>query len=179
MYLTLRFFGSGRREPGDAGAGSTRFRPLSRPLNRLKTVVPLLHHVRMTQTQVRTDVTENSLSEIFREIRRLSDELVPAAELEERKRKLVARFALPLENPTSPVTNELTIKSFGFAEDYWESYPVQVMAVTAEDVQRVARKYINAEKMQIIAVGDAWKIKSALEKYGPVETYDINGSRVN
>ena len=133
----------------------------------------------MTQTQVRTDVTGNSLSEIFREIQRLSDEPVPAAELEERKRKLVARFALPLENPTSPVTNELTIKSFGFPEDYWETYPTQVMAVTAQDIQRVARKYINAEKMQIVAVGDAGKIKAALEKYGPVETYDINGRRLN
>jgi predicted Zn-dependent peptidase len=133
----------------------------------------------LTQTQVRTDVTENSLSEIFREIQRLSDEPVPAAELEERKRKLVARFALPMENPTSPVTNELTIKSFGFPEDYWETYPNQVMAVTAQDIQRVARKYINAEKMQIVAVGDAGKIRAALEKYGPVETYDISGKKLN
>jgi predicted Zn-dependent peptidase len=133
----------------------------------------------LTQTQVRTDVTENSLSEIFREMQRLSDVPVPAAELEERKRKLVARFALPLENPTSPVTNELTIKSFGFPEDYWETYPAQIMAVTAQDIQRVARKYINAEKMQIVAVGDAGKIKSVLEKYGPVEAYDINGRKLN
>jgi predicted Zn-dependent peptidase len=133
----------------------------------------------LTQTQVRTDVTENSLSEIFREIQRLSNEPVPAAELEERKRKLVARFALPLENPTSPVTNELTIKSFGFPENYWETYPSQVMAVTAQDVQRVARKYINAQTMQIVGVGDAGKIKSVLEKYGPVEIYDINGRKLN
>ena len=107
------------------------------------------------------------------------DEPVPSAELEERKRKLAARFALPLENPTSGVTNELTIKSFGFPEDYWQAYPRLVMAVTAQDIQRVARKYINTEKMQIAAVGDAGEIKPVLEKYVPVETCDINGRRLN
>jgi predicted Zn-dependent peptidase len=77
------------------------------------------------------------------------------------------------------VTNELTIKSFGFPEDYWETYPSQVMAVTAQDVQRVARKYINAQTMQIVGFGDAGRIKSVLEKYGPVEIYDINGRKLN
>jgi hypothetical protein len=33
--------------------------------------------------------------------------------------------------------------------------------------------------MQIVAVGDAGKIKSVLEKYGPVEAYDINGRKLN
>jgi hypothetical protein len=42
-------------------------------------------------------------------------------------------------------------------------------------VQRVARKYINPESIQIVAVGDASKIKSVMEKYGPVEVYDTEG----
>ena len=52
------------------------------------------------------------------------------------------------------------------------------MAVTAEDIQRVTRKYLNPENMQIVAVGDVSKIKPVLEKYGPVEVFDTDGKKV-
>jgi hypothetical protein len=52
------------------------------------------------------------------------------------------------------------------------------MAVTADDIQRVAKKYYNPETMQIVAVGDASKIKSVMEKYGPVEMYTTDGKPV-
>ena len=49
---------------------------------------------------------------------------------------------------------------------------------SADDVQRVARKYLNPEMLQIVAVGDAGKIKPVLEKYGAVTVYDSNGGLV-
>ena len=39
----------------------------------------------------------------------------------------------------------------------------------AEDVQRVAKKYVPTDNIRIIAVGDA-KIADLLKKFGPVET---------
>jgi len=60
--------------------------------------------------------------------------------------------------------------------DYWDNYAAKIAAVTEADVQRVARKYLDPAKIQIVAVGDAGKIKAALEKYGAVEVYDSNGA---
>jgi hypothetical protein len=37
---------------------------------------------------------------------------------------------------------------------------------------------LNPETLQLVAVGDATKIKSVLEKYGAVEVYDGNGALV-
>jgi predicted Zn-dependent peptidase len=51
------------------------------------------------------------------------------------------------------------------------------MAVTAEDVQRVARKYVDPANLQVIAVGRGSKIKAVLEKYGPVDVYTTEGRR--
>jgi hypothetical protein len=53
------------------------------------------------------------------------------------------------------------------------------MAVTAEDVQRVARKYLAPDAMQLVAVGDGLKIQSVLEPYGPVDVYDSSGKPIS
>ena len=87
-----------------------------------------------------------------------------------------ARFALSLESPQTLLGFAITRKVYGLPEDYWDTYPAQISAVTAEDVQRVAKKYLNLDNIQIVAVGDAAKIRPVLEKYGKVTVYDVNGN---
>ena len=50
--------------------------------------------------------------------------------------------------------------------------------MTATDVLRVARKYIPVDYIQIVAVGDATKIKDVLAKFGPIEEWDAEGHKV-
>jgi len=59
-----------------------------------------------------------------------------------------------------------------------DNYLTQIDKVTADDVQRVAKKYFDPATMQVVAVGDASKIKTGLEKFGPVEVYDADGKPV-
>jgi len=126
-------------------------------------------------SEVRTDVTEGAMREFFNEFARIRDQKVPATELEEKKRSVVARFALSLESPQTVLNFAITRKVYGLPEDYWDNYPAQISAVTPDDVQRVARKYLNLDNIQIVAVGDATKIKPVLEKYGKVTVYDVDG----
>jgi len=128
---------------------------------------------------MRTEVTDGALVEFFNEIRRIRDESVPIKELAESKRSIVASFALSLEQPSRVLNFAITRKLYGLPADYWDTYSGKIAAVTAEDVQRVARKYLNPETLQLVAVGDATKIKSILEKYGAVEVYDTNGALVS
>jgi zinc protease len=123
----------------------------------------------------RTEVTDQAMTGFLNEINRIRNEKVSADELEENKRSVVASFALSLEQPQTLLSYEITRRIYGFPEDYWETYPARVMAVTAEDVQRVAQKYLNPASIQIVAVGDASKIKSVLEKFGAVTVYDAEG----
>jgi predicted Zn-dependent peptidase len=129
-------------------------------------------------SEVRTEVTDGAMTEFLLEINRLREEPVPGEELEEAKRSIVAGFALSLEDPDTALGYAITQKIYGFPPDYWDTYASKIMAVTAADVQRVARKYINPENIQIVAVGDTGKIKSIMEKYGPVEIYDANGNKI-
>jgi zinc protease len=127
---------------------------------------------------VRTEVTAGAMTEFLKEFQRLRDEKVPAAELEDAKRAIVAGFALSLESPAELLSYAIIRKIYGFPPDYWDTYPAKVMAITADDVQRVARKYMNLDTLQVVAVGDLSKIRQVMEKYGPVEVYDAEGKKV-
>lgn len=131
----------------------------------------------VVSTSVRTEVTGPALEEIFKELRDIRDRVVPADELEGAKRALVAGFALSTENPATGLNNATMIKEYGFPADYWDVYPAKISQVTAEDVQRVAKKYIPVDNAQIVAVGDAAKVGDVLAKFGPIEEWDSDGHR--
>jgi predicted Zn-dependent peptidase len=124
---------------------------------------------------VRTEVTEGAMTEFLKELNRIRDEKVGVDELEEQKRSIVAGFALSLESPGQLLNYAITRKIYNLPDDYWDTYASKIMAVTADDVQRVARQYVNPQTQQVVVVGDAKKIKAVLEKFGQVELYDADG----
>jgi zinc protease len=124
---------------------------------------------------LRTEVTDGAMTEFMRELNRIREEKVSDSELDAARHTVAARFALSLESPDQMLGYAVTRKEYNFPADYWDKYPAQIAAIAADDVLRVAKKYINPETMQIVAVGDASKIKSVMEKYGPVEMVDAAG----
>ena len=126
-------------------------------------------------SEVRSDVTAGALKEFMYELRRLRDETVPAEEFGRAQRSIVGGWALQLEFPQSALSNAITSKLYQLPADYWDTYPQKIAAVTPADVQRVARKYLDLDKLQIVAVGDAKKIAEVLKGFGAVETFDAEG----
>jgi zinc protease len=129
----------------------------------------------VASSEVRTDVTEGAMKEFMYELNRMRDEKVSATELDNAKRSLVGGFALSLEQPASLLQNLVVQKLYDMPADYWDTYPQKVMAITADDVQRIAQKYIDMGHLQVIAVGDASKTREILAKYGKVQEYDADG----
>ena len=130
------------------------------------------------QAPVRTDATEGALTEFMNEFKRIRDEKVSPRELENAKRSIVGNFALSLENPSATLSNMITLKLYDLPANYWDTYPEKIEAITADDVQRVAQKYIDLNHLQIVAVGDAAKTRQVLAKFGTVEEYDADGKPV-
>jgi zinc protease len=118
---------------------------------------------------VRTEVTEPALADILKEFREIREVAVPKDELAGAKRTITASFAVGLENPAAVLGRWLQQREYGLPEDYWDTYTEKVAAVTAADVQRVAKKYVPYDNVQIVAVGDGAKIRELLKKFGPVE----------
>ena len=120
-------------------------------------------------TSVRTEVTEPALGELLTQFGDIRNRAVPADELAYAKSAIVASFVLGLESSQSVLGRWMEQRQYGLPEDYWDTFAQKVMAVTAEDVGRVAKKYVPLDNVQIVAVGDAAKIGDLLKKFGPVE----------
>ena len=130
-------------------------------------------------TSVRTEVTDPALTDLIAEITTLRDQAVPAAELADAKRSMIASFALSLESPTQMLQQYVNSWRFNYPRDHWDKYPERISAVTAAQVQAAARKYLAADRLRIVAVGDPAKVTGALKKLGEVETYDVDGKKMS
>jgi predicted Zn-dependent peptidase len=126
-------------------------------------------------TSVRTEVTEPALNDLLDEIRQLRDQPASDQEVADAKRSIIASFALSLESPTQLSSYYVTRWRYKLAADYWDKYPDRIAAVTKAQIQTVARKYLIADRMQIVAVGDPAKVADTLKKLGEVEIYDAEG----
>jgi zinc protease len=129
-------------------------------------------------TEVRTEVTKGSMDELMYELKRIRDERVAQEEFDRAKRTIIGGFALQLESPQALLNNIITQKLYGLPADYWDTFTQKLAAITPDDVQRVAKKYLDLSRLQIVAVGDASKITDVLKQYGTVEIYDTEGKPV-
>jgi zinc protease len=132
----------------------------------------------VANTEVRNAVTDGSLHELLGEFKRLREEPVPADELDKAMHAIVASFALSLEHQSELLHLWMELKHDGLPDDYWDRYPAEIAKVTPDAIQRVAKRYLDPDHLQIVCVGNGKEIKSTLAKYGPVQVYDVNGKKL-
>ncbi len=118
---------------------------------------------------VRTDVTDSSLVEIFRELRRIQDAPVDAVELERARAYVALSVPGNFETIGEIVSELVTLDTFGLPLSSVSQFITRVNAVTAVDVQRVAKKYLPAGTATVVVVGDLAKIRAGIDalKLGP------------
>jgi zinc protease len=118
---------------------------------------------------VRNEVTGAALAEFIREYARLGSALVPDDELDQTKHYLAGGYLL-LNQQQAQVAAALA--------DYWlvglppqtlSDYVPKLQAVSAAQVQMMARKYFSPNDLSIVVVGDA-AVKAQLAPYGDFET---------
>ena len=148
-----------------AGSGFT-YRPLPGPF--------------IARSSVRTNVTDSSLIEFFKEFERLRNEQVDPVELERAKAYLALGLAGDFETTTQMAGQVGGLIRFGLPFTYYDDYVPRIMSVTVADVQRVAQKYIRADRFTVVVVGDVASIRPGVEalRLGPVSIRDMTGHPV-
>jgi zinc protease len=103
--------------------------------------------------------TNQALSEILKELRKLIERGVSPTELEEAKAYLTGSFPLRMDSNAKMVRLLSAIALHGLGLDFPEKYPNLINQVTVEDVLRVARTYLQPEKFLLVVVGDQKEIQ--------------------
>lgn len=118
-----------------------------------------------------TAKTDSAVVEFFNELRRIREEPVDTDELERAKRYVALGFPRRFETTRGVAGQIADLVSYDLPLDYYNRYVERVMAVSAAEVQRVAREYVRPDRAVVVVVGDRETIEPGLRALGiaPVE----------
>jgi zinc protease len=124
---------------------------------------------------VQTNATDSALVEFFRELNRLRTEPVTADELQKIKNFVALRLPDQLETTQAVAGQLANLETYGLDASFFDDYVQRVMAVTAEDVRRVANQYVRPENSVVVIVGDRSVVEAGIRatNVGPVEIREI------
>jgi zinc protease len=130
---------------------------------------------------IRTDVTAPAVSEIMKEIRQMRDAPMKDDELAMAKDSLIRSMPSDFQTSEDVTASTSAIYLYDLGLDYFGKYRARVAAVTADQAQAAAVKYLAPEKLVIVAVGDRSKIGGALQalKLGAMEVRDADARPVH
>ncbi len=114
---------------------------------------------------VTTAVTGPSIKEILYEIDRLQKTPPSTAELDGIKNYLGGIFVIQNSSRTGLIGRLQYSDLHQLGDDYLETYVQKVFAVTPEQVQQAAAKYIPADRLTMVLVGDKAKIADQVAPY--------------
>ncbi|HXH70008.1 MAG TPA: pitrilysin family protein [Pyrinomonadaceae bacterium] len=114
---------------------------------------------------VQTAVTKESVVEFLKEIRGVRGEIpVTQQELEYNKQSLIRSYPRNFETVEQIAGQLANVVTYGLPDTYFNDYISRVNAVTLEDVNRVANKYLSPDKLAIVVVGDRKTIEPGLKQ---------------
>ena len=101
---------------------------------------------------------------------------VTAQELEINKQSFIRRYPSAFET-VGGISNQLAnLVTYNLPDSYFNDYIRNINAVTLEDVNRVANKYLDTSKMAIVIVGDRKVVEPGLKELGyPITMLDVEG----
>jgi zinc protease len=120
-------------------------------------------------TFTRVDSTLGAVQAILEQIERMRTEKVLEKELADTKSFYSGYYPLRFETPEQIATQTLNVEIYDLGEDFIENYRKNMSAVTADDVLRVAQKYLDPKNIKFVVVSKAEEIKTGLESLGEVK----------
>lgn len=125
-------------------------------------------------TEVKTDITADTLDEIIKEINDIKNKNVSAEELRDVKNYISGNFPMQLETPNEVATKAIGLKLYELDDDYYSTYLNKVNQLTKEDIKQAAEKYLHPGNLLISIAGDTKALSKSLKKFGDAEVTGDN-----
>ncbi|GMR04909.1 MAG: pitrilysin family protein [Thermodesulfobacteriota bacterium] len=96
---------------------------------------------------------DEALKGLIDEIKRIRNEKVTKAELNRAKNYITGNYEINLQSASSQSSDMANHELYGLGYDFYRKYPEKINSVTADDVLRVAKKYLDLKSYAISVVG--------------------------
>ncbi len=130
--------------------------------------------------EIQTVSTKEALQEFMKELTGIRGARpITPRELEVNKLSFIRAFPSSFETVGS-ISNQLAnLVIYDLPDTYFNDYIQKINAVTIEDVNRVANKYLDPSKMAVVIVGDRSLVESKLKDLNmPITVLDVDGNPV-
>ena len=125
-------------------------------------------------TFTRTDKTVEAIRMIFELLNEFEANPATVDEFTEAKAFLHGSFALATETSGQIADRILSAALHDLGEDYWTGYRDRLEALTIEHVRSAVQRFLEPDRMAIIAVGNAKAFSNELAAYGPVTVIPLS-----
>lgn len=120
-----------------------------------------------------SDSTVQATQGLFDELRRMRDEPVTEDELKRAKDALLNSYVFRFANKGAIVNRQMRYVLNGYPANFREQFTQDVAAVTAEDIQAAAAKFLKPDKMALLVVGKPGDFTGSLDVFGSVNEIDV------
>ncbi|HJQ37983.1 MAG TPA: pitrilysin family protein [Thermoanaerobaculia bacterium] len=125
------------------------------------------------QMATKSGTAIESVNALREEIVKLTRDPVTAAELSLSKESILNAFVFTMDTRAKALDQQVQLEFYGFPADYYTKYPSNIEKVTAADVERVAKKYVQPDQLALLVVGNEKDFEKPLSSLGNVTTIDI------
>ncbi|TNE82345.1 MAG: insulinase family protein [Bacteroidetes bacterium] len=130
-------------------------------------------------TSVKGTATDSALVEIYKEIKKYYETGITQEELDRTKQSLNQADALRFETSFQKAGFLDNILEYKLPENYTGIQNEILKNITVEEVNALAKKFLNPDEMIIVIVGDARDIKKALKNTGIGKVTSIDPNDIN
>jgi zinc protease len=96
-----------------------------------------------------------------------------ADELAQAKEAILNAYVFTADSKAKILAQRVDLEFYGYPADYYQQYPAKLQAVTADDVARVAKKYVSPAQTSVLIVGKEKDFDKPLSTLGTVTPIDI------
>jgi zinc protease len=123
--------------------------------------------------ETRSEATVGFVKSLKTELDRIRTQPIAAAELQAAKDAVLNSFIFNFQDPAQTLSRLMQYEYFGYPADFIFRYQKAVEKTTIQDIQRVAKQYLQPDKLVTVIVGSQTAIKPGLAELGKVSPIDI------
>ena len=96
--------------------------------------------------------TQKAIQALYDEVNGMTQNPPTAAEVQKAKDAILNSFVFTFDTKAKILEDRMKLEFYGYPADYHEKYPEQIAKVTVDDVNRVAKKYLNPSGFAVLVV---------------------------